>query len=66
MNKSNVINRLNKHVINTGSKHVDLSGQYNDNDDDSIALMSEKHISAFVRDKMTYFTSLEGLFGIIV
>ena len=60
MSKSNVMERLNRHIINKGSKHIDLSGHYDTvTDDASIALMAVKQISAFVRDKITYFTSLE-------
>ena len=63
MSKSNVLQRLNKHVINTGSKQVDLSskgGVAMSNDLESLGLMSVKQISAAVRDGVTYFTSLEG------
>ena len=63
MSQSNVLQRLNKHVINTGSKQVDLSSKGRvamSNNLKSLGLMSVKQISAAVRDGVTYFTSLEG------
>lgn len=65
MKQSNVMTRLNKHVTDTSSKQIDLSGialsLTDDNKGPSAGMMSVRQLSATVRDEMTYFTSLEGI-----
>lgn len=59
MKKSNVLERLNKYVINLDSKKVDLSGVW-PGMELSVELLTDQQLAAAVTNEMTYLFAPEG------
>lgn len=59
MKKSNVLERLNKYVINLESKKIDLSGVWS-GVGLSVELLTDQQLAAAVTSEMTYLFAPEG------